>query len=170
MFYPSTRVLIINTDQLISLNSTFTITSHHLISYLSLSANSSIILSQWQQEVCHHQDKRCKRTFCKGLGVQRRGEVFIDRMLPFSFHSASKIFPAVADAVQWILPIKKITCTLHYLDDYIMGTDSIDKVFMQRGILTSTFEFLGVPIEHSKLKGSSSCLTYLGIEVDTESL
>ena len=102
--------------------------------------------------------------------MQQRGEVFIDRMLPFSIHSAPKIFSAVADVVQWILSIKGITCTLHYLDDFIMGTDSIDKVLMQRGTLTSTFEFLGVPIEYSKLKGFSSCLTYLGIEVDTESL
>ena len=51
-----------------------------------------------------------------------------------------------------------------------MITDSIDKVLMQRGILTSTFEILGVPIEYSKLKGPSSCVTYLGIEIDTESL
>ena len=33
------------------------------------------------------------------LGVQWRGEIFIDRMLPFGLHSALKIFSVVADAL-----------------------------------------------------------------------
>ena len=104
------------------------------------------------------------------LGVQWRGEVFIDRMLPFGLRSAPKIFSAVADAIQWILAVKGITHSLQYLDDYIMVPNSIDKALVQRDILTSTFESLGVPLEYSKLEGPSSCLTFLGIEVDTESL
>ena len=56
----------------------------------------------------HPQDQRL-------LGVQWRGEVFIDRMLPFGLRSAPKIFSAVADALQWILAVKEITHSLHYL-------------------------------------------------------
>ena len=51
-----------------------------------------------------------------------------------------------------------------------MITDSLDKALIQKDILTSTFESLGVYLEYSKLKGPSSCLKFLGIEVDTESL
>ena len=51
-----------------------------------------------------------------------------------------------------------------------MVTDSLDKAFIQKDILTSTFESLGVLLEYSKLNGPSSCLTFLGIEVGTESL
>ena len=51
-----------------------------------------------------------------------------------------------------------------------MVTDSLDKALIQKNILTSTFESLGVPLEYSKLEGPSSCMTFLGIEVDTESL
>ena len=54
----STRDLYYYTDQLLSLNSTSINTSHRLISYLSLSANSPLILSQWQHELHHHPDKR----------------------------------------------------------------------------------------------------------------
>ena len=50
----------------------------------------------------HPQDKRL-------LGVQWRGEVFIDRMLPIGLRSAPKIFSAVADALQWILAVKGVS-------------------------------------------------------------
>ena len=39
-----------------------------------------------------------------------------------------------------------------------------------RHILIRTFDHLGVPIEPSKLEGPSTCLSFLGIEVDTDSL
>ena len=58
------------TDQLISLNSTSTNSSHHLISYLSLSANSPLILSQWQQELCHHPDKQYTKYILQGEGFK----------------------------------------------------------------------------------------------------
>ena len=90
------------------------------------------------------------------------------------YHLASvqhpKIFSAVADALQWILSTKGISHSLHYLDDCIMVTDSIDKALIQNNILTSTFESLGVPLEYSKLEGPSPCMTFLGIEVDADSL
>ena len=55
------------TDQLISLNSSSTNTSHHLISHLFLSANPPLILSQWQQELCHPPDKRYTKYILQGI-------------------------------------------------------------------------------------------------------
>jgi len=49
---------------------------------------------------------------------------------------------------------------LHYLDDFILVADSRQKTI-------STRARLGVPLELSKLEGSSTCLTFLGIEVYT---
>ena len=111
----------------------------------------------------HPQDQRL-------LGEQWRGEASIDRMLPFGLRSVPKIFSAIADALQWILAVKGVTHSLHYLDDYIIVSNSIDKALTQRDIFTSTFESLGVPLGYSKLEGPNSSLTFLGIEVDTESL
>ena len=51
-----------------------------------------------------------------------------------------------------------------------MVTDSIDKALIHKNILTSIFESLQVPLVYSKLEGPSSCMTFLGIEVDTDSL
>ena len=55
------------TDRLLSLNSSSTNTSHHLISYLSLSANSPLIPSQWQQELRHHPDKKYIKYILQGI-------------------------------------------------------------------------------------------------------
>ena len=121
------------------------------------------IKEAYQMIPIHPQDQQLQ-------GVQSKGEVFIDGMLPFSLHSGPKVLSAVADALQWILSTKGITHSLHYLYNYIMVTDSLDKALIQKNILTSTYESLGVPLEYSKLEGPSSCLIFLGIEVDTESL
>ena len=99
-----------------------------------------------------------------------RDAIYIDRMLPFGLRSAPKIFSAVADALQWILSNKGISHSLHYLDDFIMVANSVDRAHFMKDTLILAFESLGVPLEYSKLEGPSSCLTFLGIEVDTELL
>ena len=101
------------------------------------------------------------------LGIQWEDAVYINRMLPFGLRSAPNIFSAVADALQWILSTKGITHSLHYLDDFIMVTDSIGKAHFQKDTF---FDSLGVPLEYSKLEGPSTCLVFLGIEVDIEAL
>ena len=104
------------------------------------------------------------------LGIHWNECVYIDRMLPFSLRSAPKIFTAVADALQWILNSLGMNHLLHYLDDFILVANSVDRALSNRHILIRTFERLGVPLEPSKLEGPSTCLSFLGIEVDTENL
>jgi len=104
------------------------------------------------------------------LGIRWNDSYYIDRMLPFGLRSAPKIFSAVADGLQWIMVQKGITHLLHYLDDFILVADSVDQAMSQKSTLISNFHRLGVPLELSKLEGPSTCLTFLGIEVDTEAL
>ena len=53
------------------------------------------------------------------LGVQWKGELYIDKVLPFGLRSAPIIFSAVADALQWIVQQRGVEFIFHYLDDYI---------------------------------------------------
>ena len=80
------------------------------------------------------------------------------------------MFSAVADALQWILHKKGIEKGLHYLDDFILVAGSHHKAVHQKKIILKSFEELKVPIEQSKLEGPSTCLSFLGIEIDTESM
>lgn len=104
------------------------------------------------------------------LGVQWRGKTYTDLVLPFGLRSAPKIFTAVADAIQWILASQGVQQSLHYLDDYILVATNPGEASHQRQTIVSVFHGLGVPLEPTKLEGPSSCLTFLGIEVDTDSL
>jgi len=104
------------------------------------------------------------------LGVIWDGRIYIDKMLPFGLHSAPIIFSAVADALQWILIKQGIPKLLHYLDDFILVTKSLSKAEEQKQLLVSTCSMLGVPLEPSKLVGPVTCLTFLGIEIDTMAL
>ena len=105
------------------------------------------------------------------LAVRWRGTVFIDKNLPFGLRSATKIFTAVADALQWILKHEgKVVNSLHYLDDFIFVAPSSSSAESQKQAMLSLFDSLGVPIEPTKLEGPSSSLQFLGIEVDTQSL
>ena len=104
------------------------------------------------------------------LGVEWNWAVFIDKVLPFGLRSAPKIFSAVADALLWILTKKGITKGLHYLDDFVLVTGSREAALRQKQAMLSTFENLQVPIEQSKLEGPDTCLTFLGIKIDTDQL
>ena len=102
------------------------------------------------------------------LGVRWDGKVYTDTVLPFGLRSAPKIFSAVADAAQWILVHKGVEHILHYLDDYIMVSNSRESAEVMKQTLVSTFSSLGIPLEPSKLEGPEPCLTFLGIEVDAQ--
>ena len=99
------------------------------------------------------------------LGMEWEGARFMDTVLSFGLRSTLKIFNAVADALQWILRNRGV---FHYLDDYIIigGPGSIE---CEKGLrlLMEICEQLGVPLAPEKVAGPSTCLTFLGFELDT---
>ena len=101
------------------------------------------------------------------LGVRWQDSVYIDKVLPFGLRSALKVFQQLRMQSQWYKGIGNI---IHYLDDYILIAKGNDEAEYQKAQLVSTFSKLGVPLEHSKLEGSSQYLSFLGIEVDTVAL
>ena len=54
------------------------------------------------------------------MGMLWKGSLYIDTALPFGLRSASKIFTAVANAVEWIVSQEGVDFTIHYLDDYLV--------------------------------------------------
>ena len=104
------------------------------------------------------------------LGVCWEGDIYTDRALPFGLRSAPKIFSAVADALQCIVVNKGMRNLLHYLNDFIFVSELLEEAYTNKQILVDTFNNLGVPLELSKLEGPATCLTFLGIEVDTRTL
>ena len=104
------------------------------------------------------------------LGVQWSGAYYVDGALPFGLRSAPKIFTAVADALQWVMVDKGVSAIDHYLDDFItMGPAGSQECRENLDRILATCSELGVPLAADKLEGPSTCLTFLGIEIDTRS-
>jgi len=98
------------------------------------------------------------------LGLQWQGLVNVDAMLPFGLHSSPKIF---TQPLQWILQCRGITFVWHNIDNFIVcGPPTSPEC--QRFLQTSTCEELGVPLAKHKVAGPTSCMTVLGIKIDTK--
>ena len=100
--------------------------------------------------------------------MEWKGQIYIDPMLPFGLQSAPKLFIAVADALEWHLKQRGIRHVFHYLDDFIVvARPASPDCRIAIGILNEACTYLGVPIADHKRDGPTTCLTFLGIEVDT---
>ena len=100
--------------------------------------------------------------------VEWQGAYYIDPMLPFGLRSAPKIFNAVADALEWCLRNRGVRHVHHYLDDFIVvGPPGAPVCEEALNTLNRTCRELGVPIAEHKRDSPTTCLTYLGIEIDS---
>ena len=98
--------------------------------------------------------------------VEWEGRLYVDPMLPFGLRSTPKIFNAVADALNWCLQRAGIRFIQHYLDDYIIVAPPEE---CQQAVQTmdAVCAWLGVPMAPHKREGRTTCLVFLGIEIDT---
>lgn len=95
-------------------------------------------------------------------------QLFVDTVLPFGLRSAPKIFNCIADALQWIAKSQGITYLDHFLDDYItVGAPNSSECSDNLCLLILLCSILGLPLAVEKKEGPTTCLTFLGIEVDT---
>ena len=102
------------------------------------------------------------------LGMQWEGQIFIDGVLPFGLRSAPLMFTALADALQWVIQQEGTKWIFHYIDDFItVGEPDSKECAQNMARMASIAKELGLPIEEKKTEGPSTCITFLGIELDT---
>ena len=102
------------------------------------------------------------------LGVMWDGKLYVDAALPFGLRSAPKIFNAVADALQWMAEQHGIHDIWHYQDDYITcGARDSGECGFNLQMLLDICRHLGIPLAEEKIEGPTTCLTFLGIELDS---
>lgn len=102
------------------------------------------------------------------LGFEWRGAVYVDRALPFGLRSAPKVFTAVADGLAWAMVCRGIEDFIHYLDDFFFcssATSSACREALRTAVPLCTE--LNLPIAQDKREGPSTCVTFLGIEIDS---
>ena len=100
------------------------------------------------------------------LGTRWEEAIYVDTALPFGLSSAPKIFSAVADALLWVMLVKGVKWALHYLDDFLLfGRPQLRECQSALEICLQTCSELGW--EAHKVGGPSSCIVFLGIEIDS---
>lgn len=106
------------------------------------------------------------------LGMKWKGYYFIDMALPFGLRSAPFIFSSVADLLEWILKHKYgLNFLLHYLDDFhTLGPPNSSACQNNVDTCVRLFKEWRIPLHPDKLEGPSTCLTVLGIELDSLAL
>ena len=105
------------------------------------------------------------------LGLSWKGNQYIDSVLPFRLRSAPKIFNARADALQWIAERCGTSYLGHYLDDFITaGRPHSAECQDNLNLLMELCTLLGLPMAADKREGPTTCLTFLGVELDTINL
>ena len=102
------------------------------------------------------------------LGIQWQGSTFVDQALPFGLRSAPIIFTAVADCLTWALHCEGITNVVHYLDDFLLWAEPGSNLESTLSSAVALCTRLGLPTAPSKVEGSTTRLTFLGITIDTE--
>ena len=105
------------------------------------------------------------------LAIRWGQSTYIDTALPFGLRSAPKIFSAFADALAWVMQDHGISRQLHYLDDFLfLGPPASDNCAMYLQSALRVCSQLGVPVATHKTEGPCTRLTFLGIQIDTETM
>jgi hypothetical protein len=112
------------------------------------------------------------------LGFEFEGALYYERVLPFGLRSSCRLWELFAAALHFMC--EKLDCgapheVIHYVDDFLFvvspsgGKAAADRLL--EGALALCAE-LGVPMATGpgKVEGPSTCLTFLGIELDTVAL
>ena len=97
---------------------------------------------------------------------------FVDLCLPFGLRSSVNRFTRVADTLSWIMQTNyDIAHSTHYLDDFLLaGEPDSDNCHRDLNKTLQLFDRLGVPLAPEKLVPPTTCLTYLGITIDSNKM
>ncbi len=94
----------------------------------------------------------------------------MDKVLPFGLRSAPKIYTAEADGLLWVMREDGVD-VIHYLDDFLVAdrpSSEHCKHALEKAL--ALCRELGVPVAAHITKGPSTCLVFLGIELDTSQI
>ena len=105
------------------------------------------------------------------LGMAWGDKVFIDTTLPFGLRSSPKIFSAISDSLEWILFRAGMSSCLHYIDDFLtLGAADSEECAENLRLMLRTCAALGLPLALNKVDGPATCLEFLGIKFNTQSM
>ncbi len=102
------------------------------------------------------------------IGFMWEGKYYYERVLPFGLKSSCRLWELYANALQRIIErVTGIKSIVHYIDDFLFVIETRDQAQAALDITIRVSSALGVPFASDKTEGPATCLTFLGIELDT---
>ena len=92
---------------------------------------------------------------------------FVDNCLPFGSAISCAIFQAISDAIAWIVEFKTRKPNVNYLDDYLFARFLKAMCDRQMQIFMDICEDINFPVALEKTYWGTTCLTFLGMLLDT---
>ncbi|KAM9302167.1 uncharacterized protein PAF06_015443 [Gastrophryne carolinensis] len=104
------------------------------------------------------------------LGCYFEGGGFIDRCLPMGCSVSCAYFEAFSTFLEWVVKEKSgLSAVTHYLDDFFCVGPADSRVCdLLLSCMLSTFDSFGVPVATEKTEGPRTCMSFLGIEIDSQ--
>eukprot|EP00079_Xenopus_tropicalis_P012677 XP_002939985.2 PREDICTED: uncharacterized protein LOC100487960 isoform X1 [Xenopus tropicalis] len=103
------------------------------------------------------------------LGCHYKGGYYVDRCLPMGCSISCAYFEAFSTFIEWVVRKRAgVSAVIHYLDDFLCvgpGHTMLCAVLLQT--VQAVADLFGVPLAPDKTEGPSTCLRFLGIEIDT---
>ena len=103
------------------------------------------------------------------LGLHWRGQYYYDKCIPFGLRSSPFLFNTVAVALEYVIRVHLGNpSVIHYLDDFLFAGPP-DSAECERTLNGAELlcDYLGIETKRAKRTLPSSCITFLGVELDT---
>ena len=103
------------------------------------------------------------------LGFKWGDQYYYDKCLTMGLRSSAAIFDRFSSGLKWIAQSKLgISFITHILDDFlILGPANSNNCQKQLHTFFAFCEQVGVPIKSDKTVGPCTCLTFMGLELDS---
>jgi hypothetical protein len=103
------------------------------------------------------------------LGIKCNNRYYFDKSLPFGSKLSCALFNRFSTFLHWLVCKKSQNSNIiHYLDDFLFGGRAGEITCNSTlSIFHTVCAHLGIPIADDKTVEPTTCLTFLGIELDT---
>lgn len=105
------------------------------------------------------------------LGLKWDGKYYYELTLPFGLRTSGNRWEMYASALHWFFRHHLgIELIIHYVDDFLFVAAEYEAAVLQRDAVIALCIHLNIPMASHKTAGPVTCLTFLGIELDTIAL
>jgi hypothetical protein len=105
------------------------------------------------------------------LGIYWQGRYYFHRTLPFGLRSSCHLWERYATAAEWIIiNTFGVPDIIHYVDDTFLAAVGRDECKRRLDRTKQARGELGIPEADDKTEGPTTCITFLGIQIDSQEM